>query len=54
MRDIFDDIFQNQPLDPTEAARRTMRPQLRRRFYKAVSVEPSRPADTPCCSTAGR
>jgi chaperone required for assembly of F1-ATPase len=39
MRDIFDDIFQNQPLDPTEAARRAMRPQLRRRFYKAVSVE---------------
>jgi chaperone required for assembly of F1-ATPase len=40
MRDIFDDIFKNQPLDPTEAARRNMRPQLRRRFYKAVSVEP--------------
>jgi chaperone required for assembly of F1-ATPase len=40
MRDIFDDIFKNQPLDPTEAARRNMRPQLRKRFYKAVSVEP--------------
>jgi chaperone required for assembly of F1-ATPase len=39
MRDIFDDIFQNQPLDPTEAARRAMRPRLRRRFYKAVTVE---------------
>jgi chaperone required for assembly of F1-ATPase len=39
MRDIFDDIFQNQPLDPTEAARRAMRPQLRRRFYTAVAVE---------------
>ncbi len=39
MRDIFDDIYRNQPLDPTEAARRAMRPQLRRRFYKAVSVE---------------
>jgi chaperone required for assembly of F1-ATPase len=39
MRDIFDDISKNQPLDPTEAARRNMRPQLRRRFYKAVSVE---------------
>jgi chaperone required for assembly of F1-ATPase len=38
MRDIFDDIFQNQPLDPTEAARRAMRPQLRRRFFKAVDV----------------
>ena len=40
MRDIFDDIFKNQPLDPTEAARRNMRPQLRRRFYNTVSVEP--------------
>jgi len=40
MRDIFDDIYKNQPLDPTEAARRNMRPQLRRRFYKAVSVAP--------------
>ena len=39
MRDIFEDIFINQPLDPTEAARRNMRPQLRRRFYQAVSVE---------------
>ena len=40
MRDIFDDIFRNQPLDPTEAARRNMRPQLRKRFYKTVTVEP--------------
>ena len=40
MRDIFDDIFKNQPLDPTESARRNMRPQLRRRFYHVVSVEP--------------
>ena len=39
MRDIFDDISKNQPLDPTESARRNMRPQLRRRFYSAVSVE---------------
>ena len=39
MRDIFEDTYRNQPLDPTEAARRAMRPQLRRRFYKAVSVE---------------
>jgi chaperone required for assembly of F1-ATPase len=40
MRDIFDDIFKNQPLDPTESARRNMRPQLRRRFYQGVSVVP--------------
>lgn len=39
MRDIFDDIFKNQPLDPNEAARRSMRPQLRRRFYQAATVE---------------
>jgi chaperone required for assembly of F1-ATPase len=39
MRDIFEDLFANQPLDPTEAARRAMRPQLRRRFYEQVTVE---------------
>jgi chaperone required for assembly of F1-ATPase len=39
MRDIFEDIFTNQPLDPTEAARRAMRPQLRRRFYERAHVE---------------
>jgi chaperone required for assembly of F1-ATPase len=40
MRDIFEDIFVNQPLDPSEAARRSMRPQLRRRFYEHAGVEP--------------
>ena len=39
MREIFDDIFGNQPLDPTEAARRAMRPSLRKRFYRAATVE---------------
>ena len=34
MRDIFEDIFANQPLDPTESARRNMRPNLRARFYQ--------------------
>ncbi len=38
MRDIFEDIFENQPLDPTESARRSMRPNLRARFYKQASV----------------
>jgi chaperone required for assembly of F1-ATPase len=38
MRDIFEDIFENQPLDPTESARRSMRPNLRARFYKEASV----------------
>lgn len=37
MRDIFEDIFAGDPLDPTEAARRNMRP-LRKRFYAAASV----------------
>jgi chaperone required for assembly of F1-ATPase len=38
MRDIFEDIFQNQPLDPTEAARRNMRPNLRTRFYEQAQA----------------
>jgi chaperone required for assembly of F1-ATPase len=38
MRDIFEDIFHDEPIDPTESARRGMRPQLRRRFYDAATV----------------
>jgi chaperone required for assembly of F1-ATPase len=38
MRDLFEEIFINQPLDPTESARRSMRPQLRRRFYERAEV----------------
>src|SRR3954447_16299886 len=38
MRDIFEEIFENQPLDPEESARRSMRPNLRARFYKAATV----------------
>ena len=38
MRDIFEEIFENQPLDPTESARRSMRPKLRTRFYQAATV----------------
>ena len=30
MREIFTEIFENQPLDPREAARRGARPQLRK------------------------
>ncbi len=37
MREMFEEIFANQPLDPTEAARRNMRA-LRRRFYKEVAI----------------
>jgi chaperone required for assembly of F1-ATPase len=38
MRDLFEDIAKNQPLDPAEAVRRHMRPRLMRRFYADVSV----------------
>jgi len=38
MRDIFEDIFKHQPLDPTESARRSLRPSLRARFYKEAHV----------------
>jgi chaperone required for assembly of F1-ATPase len=33
MRDIFTEIFESQPRDPEEAARVSMRPRLRKRFY---------------------
>jgi len=38
MRDLFDEVFSNQPLDPGESVRRGMRSQRRRRFYEAASV----------------
>jgi chaperone required for assembly of F1-ATPase len=38
MREIFEDIFQGEPIDPVEAARRHMRQPLPRRFYSEVSV----------------
>jgi len=38
MRDIFTEIFENQPLDPMEAARRGGRPNLRKRFYETAHV----------------
>lgn len=39
MRDIFEEIYRNNPLDPMESARRTMRPDLRKRFYEAAGVK---------------
>src|SRR5262249_12031466 len=39
MRDLFEDIFKNVPLDPVQAARRAVRPHLRRRFYERAEVE---------------
>src|SRR5262245_39013498 len=38
MRDIFEELFANQPLDPMEAARRGMRPNLRRRFFASATA----------------
>jgi chaperone required for assembly of F1-ATPase len=38
MREIFTEIFENQPLDPREAARRGARPQLRKRFYSQAHL----------------
>jgi chaperone required for assembly of F1-ATPase len=41
MRDLLEGVFASQPLDPTQAARRAMRPQLRRRFYERALIEMS-------------
>ena len=38
MRDIFEDIFTQQPIDPVEAVRRGARVHLKRRFYHHVGV----------------
>lgn len=38
MRNIFTEIFENQSLDPTDAARHAMRPRLRKRFYQRATV----------------
>jgi chaperone required for assembly of F1-ATPase len=38
MRDILEDLMANQPLDPVEAARRNMRPNLRKRFYETATA----------------
>ncbi|MBV8838985.1 MAG: ATPase [Alphaproteobacteria bacterium] len=43
MREILQDFFGNEPLDPTEAARRNMRPALRKRFYEHAHVGESAP-----------
>ena len=53
MREIFTEIFENQPLDPTESARGAMRPRLRKRFYERAQVGEASGRCT-CCSTASR
>lgn len=39
MRDIFSEIFSGEPTDPIAAARRSVRPQLRRRFYAHAQMD---------------
>jgi len=39
LRDIFTDLFATEPVDPTEAARRAVRPPLPRRFYRQAGIE---------------
>ncbi len=39
MRDLFEEIFAKEPLDPAEAARRGSRPRLPQRFYERAEVE---------------
>src|SRR5689334_14622693 len=38
MREMLEELFVNQPLDPMEAARRNARPNLRKRFYKEATI----------------
>src|ERR1051326_7407396 len=38
MRELFEDVFGKEPLDPMESARRNMRPNLRKRFYASAAV----------------
>lgn len=38
MRELFEDVFGNEPLDPMESARRNMRPNLRKRFYQIAGI----------------
>jgi chaperone required for assembly of F1-ATPase len=38
MRDMLEEMFAAEPLDPSEAARRNMRPALKRRFYTEVGL----------------
>jgi chaperone required for assembly of F1-ATPase len=47
MRDIFEEIFINQPLDPVEAARRSVRRTLRKRFFRAATIGPEVDGVTP-------
>ncbi len=38
MREIFDELYDNQTANPMEAARRAMRPPMRKRFYERAAA----------------
>jgi chaperone required for assembly of F1-ATPase len=38
MRDIFTEVFESEPIDPMESARRGARPNLRARFYQSAAA----------------
>src|ERR1700741_368833 len=38
MRELFEEVFGKDPLDPMESARRNMRPSLRKRFYERAAA----------------
>jgi hypothetical protein len=55
MRDIFKEIFINQPLAQMESARQGAQPTLRKPSMNARTLEkPQVIALSPCCSTASR
>lgn len=43
MRDVFDDIFDRQPIDPVAAVRRAARAPSKHRFYSKVGIVDERP-----------
>jgi chaperone required for assembly of F1-ATPase len=43
MRDILEDIFGDEPLDPRQVARASLRPKTRERFYKSASAGEAAP-----------
>jgi chaperone required for assembly of F1-ATPase len=43
MREIFEDFFHNEPIDPTEAARRSLRAPVRKRFYERAHLSENAP-----------
>ena len=47
MRDIFEDLLGNAPIDPVEAARRSLRPSLRQRFYARAAAGAGPPGAHP-------